>query len=106
MAHSIVVDFPNIIICRGDAFWSALKPFCDPECPSHHRDNGWSCRLAWHLDRELLRAVALSRMTAPFPASRLAIMQARAELFHEQLAIAKIRSAGGEAATSVLPERR
>ncbi len=30
MAHSILVDYPNIMICRGEAFWATIKPFLIP----------------------------------------------------------------------------
>ncbi len=57
----------------------------------HHFDAGWSCRFAWHLDRELLRATARSLIAGQFPRSRLDRMQARAKLFMEQRVLAKKR---------------
>ncbi len=60
--HRMCAQFPNIMVCKGEAFWTTVKPFANPDYPMHHYDVGWSCRFAWHLDRELLRAVACSRV--------------------------------------------
>ncbi len=45
-AKSMLLDYPNIIVCSGHAFWAAVKPFSSPNCRMHPFDAGWSCRFA------------------------------------------------------------
>ncbi len=45
-AKTVLIDFPEIMVCSGQAFWNAIRRFAHPEYPMHHYDVGWSCKLA------------------------------------------------------------
>ncbi len=64
----------------------------------HHYDVGWSCRFAWFLDRDLLRAVACSRVAAQFTAQQRESIAARTELFgiQRRMAMEGRRKLGAE----------
>ncbi len=55
----------------------------------HHYDVDWSCKLAWLWDRELLRAVVCSTISAQLSDYRRAQLHARAKLFDEQRQLAE-----------------